>query len=134
MDNLKIPADLDHLEEAVGFVENHLGDAWPMKARMQVRLAVEEIFVNIASYAYKPGTGDAEILCQCTEEPDRLEVVICDEGYPFDPLSRGEADISEKALMERIGGLGIHLVIHVMDEVRYVYENGRNILTMIKLM
>ena len=93
---------------------------------------MEEIFVNIASYAYQPGEGDAEVRCEVADGPMRVTVQFLDSGMPYDPLARGEADISQEALMAREGGLGIHLVKKTMDEVHYVHEDGKNVFTMVK--
>ena len=66
------------------------------------------------------------------EDPIRIEIQILDNGKPFDPLARGEVDLSEEAIDARMGGLGIHPVKETMDEVSYSYENGKNILTIKK--
>ena len=99
---------------------------------LQIRLAVEEIFVNIASYAYDPSVGPAEVRCEVLEDPLRVIIQFLDGGKPFDPLAREDADISEDGLMMREGGLGILLVKETMDDVSYTYENGKNILTILK--
>ena len=103
-----------------------------MSAQMQIELAVEEIFVNIASYAYDSEDGEAEVRCKVLEDPLRVVVQFLDSGKPFDPLAREDADTSEDALMGREGGLGIFLVKSTMDSVEYAYEGGKNILTIRK--
>ncbi len=103
-----------------------------MRTMLQLRLAVEEVFVNIASYAYEQGEGEAEIRCEILEDPLRVWIQFLDSGRPFDPLAREDADTSEEALMAREGGLGILLVKTTMDDVQYSYEDGKNILTIIK--
>jgi len=103
-----------------------------MRTLLQLRLAVEEIFVNIASYAYSPEVGEAEIRCEVLEDPLRVVIQFLDSGTPFDPLAKEDADTSQEALMSREGGLGILLVKNTMDDVQYSYEDGKNILTILK--
>jgi sigma-B regulation protein RsbU (phosphoserine phosphatase) len=133
MDSLIIPAKTEVLDTVTDFVEEKLASfACPMRTMLQLRLAVEEVFVNIASYAYEQGEGEAEIRCEILEDPLRVWIQFLDSGRPFDPLAREDADTSEEALMAREGGLGILLVKTTMDDVQYSYEDGKNILTIIK--
>ena len=133
MKSLTVPAEIDQLDEVTAFFQKELAAAdCPERARFQIRLAVEEIFVNISSYAYKPEDGLAEVRCEVTEDPLRVVVQFLDSGKPFDPLAREDADTSEDALMGREGGLGIFLVKSTMDSVEYAYEGGKNILTIRK--
>ena len=133
MESLTVAAKLESLDTVAGFVVNLLEKlGCSEETRLQIQLAVEEIFVNITSYAYHPKDGDAEIRCDVLEEPLRVVIQILDSGVPFDPLAKEEADTSEEALMEREGGLGILLVCSTMDHVSYSYENGKNILTILK--
>ena len=133
MKSLTVPAKLEALDDVVLFVIGQLEQHdCPEDTRLQIQLAVEEIFVNITSYAYHPKDGEAEIRCDVLEEPLRVVIQILDSGKPFDPLAQDKADTSEEALLEREGGLGILLVCSTMDDVSYSYENGKNILTILK--
>lgn len=133
MKTITVPATLEHLEEVVAFVEKELIQLEVSSSiQVQIDVAIEEIFVNIASYAYHPVEGQAEVRCEVLQDPLRIEIQFLDSGVPFDPLARGEADLSEEAIMERTGGLGIHYVKKTMDDVQYSYENGKNILTIQK--
>lgn len=133
MESLTVTAIVSNLDEVNDFVLSRLAKCGcDRKIQMQIRLAVEEIFVNIASYAYSPSVGSAEVRCEVLEDPLRIEIQFLDSGKPFDPLAKEDADISEEGLMSRIGGLGILLVKETMDDVSYVYENGKNILTIRK--
>ncbi len=133
MESLTIKAKTEALDTVTDFVEEKLAPYdCPMRTMLQLRLAIEEIFVNIASYAYSPAEGDAEIRCEVLEDPLRVVIQFLDGGQPFDPLAREDADTSEEALMSREGGLGILLVKKTMDDVQYFYENGKNILTIVK--
>ena len=133
MKSLTVPARSECVEEINAFVGQEL-EAYdcPMNVQMQIELAIEEIFVNIASYAYHPVEGEAEIRCDILRDPLRVELQFLDSGKPYDPLAREDADTSEEALMGREGGLGILLVKKTMDDVKYAYENGKNILTIQK--
>jgi Anti-sigma regulatory factor (Ser/Thr protein kinase) len=100
----------------------------PKKPLFQIRLAVEEIFVNIISYAYRPDIGKAEIRCEVSEDPMTVTIQFTDSGKPFDPLAAEEADTSGAMFIEKPGGFGIHLVKNTMDDVEYEYKEGKNIL------
>ena len=133
MDSLTVKAKTDQLDTVTDFVEEKLAPYdCPMRTMLQLRLAIEEIFVNIASYAYSPAEGEAEVRCAVLEDPLRVVIQFLDGGRPFDPLAREDADTSEEALMSREGGLGILLVKKTMDDVQYSYEGGKNILTIMK--
>lgn len=133
MKSIVVPAKNEYVSQVTAFVTEQLeGYDCPATAQMQVELAIEEIFVNISSYAYHPVDGDAEVRCEVLEDPLRVIVQFLDNGKPYDPLARGEVDISKEALLSRVGGLGIHLVKKTMDDVSYTYENGKNILTIQK--
>ena len=133
MKSLTIPAKPERLDEITAFVDEEL-EAYdcPMNVQLQIELAIEEIFVNISSYAYHPVDGVAEVRCEVLQDPLRVVIQFLDGGKPYDPLAREDADISQEALEEREGGLGILLVKKTMDDVQYAYENGKNILTILK--
>lgn len=130
---LRISARVEELEAVLSFVrqvlENHDCSA---RAMFQIELAVEEIFVNIASYAYSSSDGNADIYCGVNQESRLAEIRFEDWGIPFDPLAREQADTSPEGLQGRIGGLGILLVKRNMDEVTYAYQDEKNILTIRK--
>ena len=103
-----------------------------MKTRMQVELAAEEIFVNIASYAYAPGTGNAAVRVEFPEDGTSVTISFTDRGKAYDPLSRDDPDISLPAEQRDVGGLGILMTKKLMDELSYAYRDGQNVLTMKK--
>lgn len=103
-----------------------------MKTKMQIEIAVEEIYVNIAHYAYNPEIGDATIRCNIEQDPLKIIIQFLDNGKPFNPLEHKEADISLSAEERDIGGLGIFMVKKSMDDILYSYEHGKNILTIKK--
>ena len=126
-------ATKEALPEVMAFTEECLEDfECPMKSSMAICVAVEEIFVNIASYAYGDGTGEARLSFGFDENERLMTLVVTDEGIPFNPLERAEPDITLSAAERDIGGLGIFITKKTMDTVSYKYENNRNILTMTK--
>lgn len=128
---LKLPAEREKLEEALCFVvENLERDECGMKAQMQIEVAVEELFVNIASYAYPPGSGSVTIEYSC--ENGVAEITLTDSGTPYDPLAKEDPDITLSVQERPIGGLGILMVKKTMDDMSYRSENGCNILTIKK--
>ncbi len=133
MREIIVPAAEEELTNVQEFVTSQLEAVnCPAKAMFQIELAVEEIFINIVSYAYRPEIGEATIRCEICDDPLRVIIEFQDHGKRFDPLAREEADTSKDALMEREGGLGIFLVRKSMDAVEYRYEDGKNILTISK--
>ena len=127
------PAEVDRLDEINAFIDQALEPyACSPKAQMEIALAVEEIFVNIANYAYTPQKGQAEIVVDVWGDPPMLTVGFLDWGKPFNPLDKPDADTTLSAEERGIGGLGIYLVKNLMDDVSYVHEDGKNILTIRK--
>ena len=128
-------AVLDQLDDVLAFVDEQLDLVdCPMKTRMQVQIAVEEIFVNIASYAYQPGTGKADILVETVKDPRSVTITFKDRGVPYNPLAKEDPDISLSAEDRPIGGLGIFITKKSMDEMKYEYRDGQNVLTIRKLL
>ncbi len=132
-EELETEARADNLNEVLRFLEEHL-ERWdcPMKVQAKLSIAVEEIYVNIASYAYGGKPGRALIRLKKTRDPEGVCVTFMDEGVPFDPLARPDPDVTLAAADRSIGGLGIYIVKKSMDEVRYEYRDNCNILTLKK--
>lgn len=133
VDELKIAARVENLNEVLEFVNNRLnGAGCPEMVRVQIDIAVEEIFVNIASYAYERDSGCATIKVEISYSPYKVAISFTDDGMPYNPLSRTDPDI-DKPIEERpIGGLGIYMVKNTMDDVKYEYKDGHNIFTIAK--
>ena len=133
MKELNIEAKVENLDEVLEFVDAELeARDCSMKIQTQLDVAVEELFVNIAHYAYKPETGMATIRIEFIEEPLSIVITFIDSGKPYDPLAREDPDVTLSAEERQIGGLGIYLVKKTMDDVIYKYEDGKNILTIKK--
>lgn len=133
MAQITIPAVSDNLDTVLQFVDTQMQNArCPASFIQQVELATEEIFVNIASYAYEPGPGTAWIDCVATESPCRVTITFCDAGTPYNPLQKADPDVHLSAAERQIGGLGILMVKKLMDKVHYEFRDGKNCLTIQK--
>ena len=130
MKELRLEADLGNLTKLLSFVTAELEkkDCSP-KAGMQIEMALEEVFVNIAQYAYDAGGGDVLVRVSFPGDEASVEITFIDSGQPFNPLEKPDPDITLSAEERQIGGLGIWLVKENMDLVQYRNENGKNILT-----
>ena len=120
------PASLDQLEQVQSFIAEQLeGHACSGKVKFQLDVAVEEIFVNIARYAFSPERkGEATVRCSVGGSPLQVTIQFLDDGVPFNPLAKKDADITLSAEERGIGGLGILMVKRSMDAVDYTYEDG----------
>ena len=130
---IKVTALLENLQEVLSFVDAFVEEAGvSMKAQMQIDVAVEELFVNIASYAYAPGTGEATIKIGKDPENNKVFITFIDSGKPYNPLEKDDPDITLSAEERGIGGLGIFMVKKSMDDMLYEYKDGQNIVTITK--
>ena len=133
MTNKTFPAKTESLNDVLGFVEETLeGFECPMKIQTAVCVAIEEVFVNVAHYAYPDSTGDMTLHIGFDESSRTITFRMTDRGVPFDPLKKPDPDITLSAEEREIGGLGIFIAKKTMDSLSYAYENGENILTMMK--
>jgi anti-sigma regulatory factor (Ser/Thr protein kinase) len=133
MNTLDILAKTENLDTVMAFVDERLEKAeCPMKIQMQIDIAVEEIFVNIASYAYSPGEGPATVRVNVDDEHKFVDITFIDNGVPYDPLAKEDPDIMLSGEERGIGGLGIFMVKNTMDEMEYEYRDGCNRLTLRK--
>ncbi len=133
MKEFVIEALVDKLPDVLAFVDEQLEAAdCPIKTQMQIDISVEEIFVNIANYAYPDGTGNVMIRIEVTAEPFAAQIIFIDSGVPYDPLSKTDPDVTLSAEERQIGGLGIFMVKKSMDDVKYEFTDGHNVLTMRK--
>ena len=127
------PAKTEALSDVLGFVEQMLDSfECPIKIQVALCVAIEEVFVNVAHYAYGEGEGNMSLGIGFDEESRAITFCMTDKGIPFDPLKKPDPDISLSADEREIGGLGIFITKKSMDSLTYTYENNENILTMIK--
>ena len=129
MQELVVPAALDQLETVLTFIRQAVGKPEDGKLLPQLELAAEEVFVNIANYAYPEPGGLVRIQ---VEAGAAIRLSFADRGIPYNPLERAAPDLTLSAEEREIGGLGIFLVIKLMDDVAYRYAEGENILTLVK--
>ena len=129
MKELNIAATVENIEVVTEFVNEQL-EAFdcPMKAQIQIDIAIDELFGNIAHYAYNPEVGDATVRVEVIEDPLAVVITFIDKGVPYDPLAKEDPDITLSAEERQIGGLGIYMVKKSMDDIAYEYKNGQNIL------
>ena len=133
MAEITVAADLDSLNDVLAFVDGEMERAGcSMKLMTQVDMAVEEIFVNIARYAYHPEAGEASVRCEAGGDPFQIVVGFADRGRPFNPLDRKDPDVTLDAEARQLGGLGILMAKKLMDDIQYEYRDGKNILTLRK--
>ena len=133
MKELNIAATVENIEVVTDFVNEQLEALdCPMKAQMQIDIAIDELFGNIAHYAYNPDVGDATVRVEVVEDPLSVVITFIDGGVPYDPLGAADPDVTLSAEERAIGGLGIFMVKKSMDEISYRYENGSNILSIRK--
>lgn len=129
MKEITIEAKIENIEKVTAFVDEQLERLdCPPKAEMQINIAIDELFSNIANYAYNPETGDATVRVEVQEKPTAVVITFIDKGVPYDPLKKDDPDITLSAAERQIGGLGIYMVKKSMDEIAYEYKDGKNIL------
>ncbi len=133
MKELTIAATVENIEIVTDFVNEQLEALdCPMRAQMQIDIAIDELFGNIAHYAYNPEVGSATVRVEVVQEPLAVIITFMDKGVPYDPLTAADPDVTQSAEERQIGGLGIYMVKKSMDEIHYEYKNGMNILSIKK--
>ena len=135
MKKLQLEAKVENLQTVLDFIDGELESVdCPMKVQMQIDVAVEELFVNVAHYAYAPETGDVTVSIDTENTPGKAVIILKDSGIPFDPTAKEDPDVTLSAAERQIGGLGIYMVKKSMDSLEYAYEDGCNIVTITKSM
>ncbi|MDR0987324.1 MAG: ATP-binding protein [Ruminococcus sp.] len=128
---ITVKADTAFLDEVLAFIETASGDM-PLKMQNQLAIAIEEIFVNIAHYAYKSDAEIGDAVVTAAADGEKLTVTFEDMGIPYNPLKKADPDIDAPADERQIGGLGIFMAKKLTDGMEYSYEDGKNILTIYK--
>ena len=133
MKELTVEAKIENIEAVTDFVNEQLEALdCPMKAQMQIDIAIDELFGNIAHYAYNPEIGKATVRVEVIEDPLAVTITFIDNGVPYDPLAKADPNTTLSAEEREIGGLGIYMVKKTMDEITYEYRDGQNILAIKK--
>ena len=131
---ISVEAKLENLERVNEFVEYCLKDRdCSAKVKMQLELVVEEIFTNIANYAYGGNVGNVTIEGSLVDGTAKFKLKFMDRGGPYNPLERPDPDINAGIADRPVGGLGIYLVKKNVDDVTYQHKDGQNILTIEKI-
>jgi len=129
VNEMTLQATLDNLPEVTAFIDSQLEELdCPMKAQFQIDVAIDELFTNIATYAYGDSTGNVTVRLDTQEDPRAVLITFIDNGVPYNPLEQEEPDITLAAEDRPIGGLGIFVVKKTMDDMSYDYKDGQNIL------
>lgn len=129
MKELTIDATVENIQKVTSFVDEQLESLnCPVKAQLQIDIAIDELFGNIAHYAYNPEVGPATVRVDVLQDPLSVVVTFIDNGVAYDPLAREDPDVALTAEEREIGGLGIYMVKKSMDEISYEYKDGQNIL------
>lgn len=133
MQEITVDATFENIELVTDFVNEAL-ESWdcPMKAQIQIDIAIDELFGNIARYAYAPGVGKATVRVELSEDENAAVVTFIDNGVAYDPLKKDDPDTTLSAEDRDVGGLGIFIVKKSMDDMVYSYEDGQNVLKITK--
>ena len=130
---MTVDATVDNLNKVLAFIDEQLeANNCPMRVMLEIDVAAEEIFVNVASYAYTSGIGSVAIEVNFEEKPKAVAIRFIDSGIPYNPLEKEDPDVTLPAEKRGIGGLGVFMVKKSMDEVTYEYKDGKNHLTIRK--
>ena len=133
MKELTIEATPENVDKVIAFVDEMLEEyGCGAKVQMAIDVAVDELFANIAHYAYNPETGYATVKVDVIQTPLSVEITFVDNGKPYDPLAKADPDTTQSIEDRPIGGMGILIVKKSMDSVNYEYKDGKNILTIKK--
>ncbi len=131
---ITVDAVLENIPAVTDWVNDLLEQAdCPMKAQLQLDVAIDELFSNIARYAYAPQTGKATLRLALLQQPAGVALTFIDQGKPYDPLAKVDPDVTLSAEERAIGGLGIFLVKKTMDDMTYARQEDSNVLTITKL-
>ena len=133
MNNYQFNAKVELVDEMMAPIISSLEEIGADHKKVyQVNLALEEILVNVAKYAYAPNTGIIDISYEINDNPKKLKVIVKDKGKEFNPLEKEEPDLSLSVHERKIGGLGIYIAKNIVDDIKYQRINNENVLEFIK--
>ncbi|MBR2067172.1 MAG: ATP-binding protein [Solobacterium sp.] len=131
---ITLDAKVENVQQVTAFIDEELEKIdCPLKAQTQIDVAVDELFSNIAMYAYAPSIGTATVQLEIEDDPRAVVITFIDQGKPYNPLEKDDPDVTLSAEDRQIGGLGIFLVKKTMDDMTYRYEDGKNIVSIKKM-
>jgi len=129
MKEITVKALIENVEVVTNFINEELDKLnCEQKAKAQIDIAIDELFSNIANYAYNPEIGEATVRFEVCDKPLSVTITFMDNGVPYDPLSKEDPNVSLLAEERDIGGLGVFMVKKSMDSVEYEYKDNKNIL------
>ena len=130
---ITVEAELSNIPKVTAFIDAQLEElCCPFKSQMKIDVVIDELFSNIARYAYPNGKGDVKIETAYNKADRTFSIAFIDGGTPYNPLKKDDPDISLSAEEREVGGLGIFMVKNMVDEITYNYKCNKNILTVIK--
>ena len=134
MRDITVDASVDRVTQVTELADLQLAEAGcSARIKMQIDIAIDEIFSNIARYAYQNDSGTVTVRLDTLDAPPRILLTFIDNGIPYNPLMSEMPDTTSLPARKRpIGGLGLFMVKKTMDSITYSYENGQNILTILK--
>lgn len=133
MKEIRLPARVENIDTVTDFVNEQLEElGCPVKVQIQIAVAIDELFGNIARYAYDGEEGEAVVRVEGGDNNDSVTITFIDSGKPFDPLKRDDPDVTLSASERNIGGLGIFVVKRTMDSIDYKFEDNKNVLSIHK--
>lgn len=131
--SITLEAKIENIPAVTEFIDGILeANDCPMKAQMQIDVVIDELFGNVANYAYGDKTGDVTVEAGYDDKKGEFSITFTDSGIPYDPLKKEDPDITLSADERQIGGLGIFLVKKTMDDIVYNYIDNKNVLMVIK--
>lgn len=134
MKEITVDATIDNVQTITDFVDERLEEMnCPVKAQMQIDIVIDELCSNVARYAYADRTGKVTVSVDTVDKPMKVWLTFTDEGVPYNPLAKEDPDITLSAEERKLGGLGIYMVKKMMDEFHYEYKDGKNIVTVCKV-
>ena len=134
MKEITIDATIDNVQTITDFVDERLEEMnCPVKAQMQIDIVIDELCSNVARYAYSDRIGKVTVSVDTVDKPMKVWLTFTDEGVPYNPLAKEDPDITLSAEERKLGGLGIYMVKKMMDDFQYEYKDGKNIVTVCKV-
>lgn len=130
MDKIVLESKIENIKKVIEFVNSKIENYnFNEKAKVEIEIAIDELFGNIAKYAYGEDSGSVEVQATVKENPLQVEITFIDSGIKYNPLEREMPDIDVNIHERKIGGLGIFITRKLMDDMKYEYKDGKNILT-----